>query len=452
MLDRSPSTYTQSNRHALSLRSVHLRWLISGFLIPIAVALAVYMANREPGASDPSIAKALPQSDTMPPTPPAVPEAPISSEPPGETIDYVVRRADTLERIFRKNGISVTDLAAVRALPGISEHVDDLAPGDHILLTHVGNDLQKLAHRISDTATLTVTRGTDGFAAQIVEASLEIRTVTARGVIDSSLFAAGRAAGMSSELVLRLANDIFGWDIDFALDIQPNDRFTVVYEQKYRDGEYLSDGRILAAEFVNDGHVYRAVRFESHDGKIAGYFTPDGKSMRKQFLRAPVDFKYISSGFNLHRMHPILNIIRAHQGVDYAAPRGTPVKAAGDGRVAFEGKKGGYGNALILEHGGGISTLYGHLSGFAKNVHIGTHVEQGEIIAYVGSTGLATAPHLHYEYRINGVHKNPRTVPLPDAKPIPLAYMPEFAADSGNLLAQLDQSNAEQVAVVPAQQ
>jgi murein DD-endopeptidase MepM/ murein hydrolase activator NlpD len=209
---------------------------------------------------------------------------------------------------------------------------------------------------------------------------------------------------------MRLANDIFGWKIDFALEIQPGDRFDIVYEQKYREGEYIGDGRILAAGFVNAGTTYRAVYFESSDGKIGGYFAPDGKSMRRQFLRAPLDFTRISSNFNPRRLHPILNTIRAHKGVDYAAPAGTIIKAAGDGRVSFIGTKGGYGRVVILEHGGGISTLYGHMSNFAKGLKNGHRVTQGQTIGYVGSTGAATGPHLHYEYRLNGVHQNSRRV------------------------------------------
>ena len=205
---------------------------------------------------------------------------------------------------------------------------------------------------------------------------------------------------------MRLANDIFGWKIDFALEIQPGDSFDIVYEQKYRDGQYIGDGRILAADFMNEGKQHRAVYFESADGKISDYFGPDGRSMRRQFLRAPLDFTRISSNFNPSRRHPILNTIRAHKGVDYAAPTGTVIKAAGEGRVAFVGTKGGYGRVVILEHGAGISTLYGHMSRFGKGLRNGQRVTQGDTIGYVGSSGAATGPHLHYEYRLNGVHKN----------------------------------------------
>jgi murein DD-endopeptidase MepM/ murein hydrolase activator NlpD len=284
----------------------------------------------------------------------------------------------------------------------------------------------------------------------VIATPVELRTIRTHGTIDSSLFNAARAAGVSAELIMRLANDIFGWKIDFALEIQPGDSFDIVYQQKYRDGEYIGDGDILAADFMNDGKLYRALQFSSSDKEVSGYFDEDGRSMKRQFLRAPLDFTRISSNFNPSRRHPILNTIRAHKGVDYAAPTGTIIKAAGDGRVAFAGRKGGYGNAIILEHGAGISTLYGHMSRFAKGMRAGMRVSQGQTIGFVGSTGAATGPHLHYEYRINGVHKNPRTVPLPDAKPIPEQYMAEFRGHSGPLLADLDRARDAAVAAVPA--
>ncbi len=433
-------------------RSAHFRWLATGFLLPVVGGMVAFAALRESREVAP-----LPQgvfTQLAAQAPPSGLSADISetviSEPIGAAIDFVVRRNDTLEQIFRQLRVNLDDLATIRNLPGVRENLDFLKPGELITVTHIDGALQRLVRRVSETATLSVTRDDIGFATQVVETPLEIRTISTHGVIDSSLFVSGRAAGMSSDAILRLANDIFGWDIDFALEIQPNDEFTVVYEQKYRDGTYLGDGRILAAEFINEGRIYRALRYESADGQIADYFTPDGKSMRKQFLRAPVDFKYISSNFNPRRFHPVLNITRAHQGVDYAAPTGTPIKASGDGRVSLASVKGGYGKAIILEHGGSVSTLYGHLSRYAKTLRIGTRVKQGDVIGYVGSTGTATGAHLHYEYRINGVHKNPRTIALPDANPIPSEYLAAFEAASASLLTQLDRSKAAQVAAVPA--
>jgi len=335
-------------------------------------------------------------------------------------------------------------------LPGVRENLDRLRVGDTITLVHDEGLLRALTRRISETEVLTVRRGDDGFAAEVLETPLEIRQSFAHGTIESSLFVSARAAGISPEIILKLANDIFGWDIDFALDIRTGDEFSVVYEQKYRDGTYIGDGRVLAAAFTNNGKTHRAIYFESADKAIADYFAPDGRSMRRQFLRAPLDFTRISSNFNPRRRHPILNTIRAHKGVDYAAPTGTVIKAAGDGRVDFVGTKGGYGRVVILEHGGGISTLYGHMSRFANGLHRGQRVKQGTTIGYVGSTGAATGPHLHYEYRVNGIHKNPRTVPLPDAAPIPEAYRAEFQGHTDQVLALLDRAADTAVAAVPS--
>ncbi len=426
----------------------HFRWFGVGFLLPLLGGVAAYTLTAAP----PVIAPTLVMQGEAPAQLLEIPLLQLpapTAKPIGDPLEFVVGRNDTLERLFRQAQLNLEDLAAIRNLPGTREALDVLRLGEVITLTHIGGALQKLTRRLSETELLSVSREDNGFAASIVETPVETRTTTAVGTIDTSLFNAARAAGMSSEIIMRMANDIFGWDIDFALDIQRGDTFTVIYERKYRDAEYLGDGQILAAEFVNEGHTYRATRFRSADGKIDDYFTPDGKSMRKQFLRAPVDFKYISSNFSLNRLHPILNIRRAHQGVDYSAPTGTPVKASGDGRIQLAGVKGGYGNAIILEHGGGISSLYGHLSRFAKGTRTGTRVNQGDIIGYVGSTGASTAPHLHYEYRVNGVHKNPRTVSLPDAQPIPASYLPEFRMQSDLALAKLDRSKVSQIVASP---
>jgi murein DD-endopeptidase MepM/ murein hydrolase activator NlpD len=211
----------------------------------------------------------------------------------------------------------------------------------------------------------------------------------------------------------------------------------VVYEQIYQDGKKIRDGEILAAEFVNNGRVYRAASFKSDSGHL-NYYAPNGLAMRKAFLRAPVEFTRVSSQFNPHRMHPILQTIRGHMGTDYAAPTGTPVHASGDGRVSFAGRRGGYGNAIVLAHTNSISTLYGHMSRFAKQVRVGAHVQQGDVIGYVGMTGLATGPHLHYEYLVNGMHKNPQTVQLPGAEPLRAESLQRFLSESAPLLSRLE--------------
>jgi murein DD-endopeptidase MepM/ murein hydrolase activator NlpD len=346
----------------------------------------------------------------------------------------IVGRNDTLDAIFRRMALNLADLAAIRRLPGIRQSLDFLKPGDAIGVSHMQGDVKELTRKVSETQVLDVVRGDDGFAAKLITTPVETRVRTARARIDSSLFQAANAADMSDGLALKLAN-VFAWDIDFVLDIREGDSFTAVYEQIYQDGKYLRDGELLAAEFVNNGRVYRAVRFVSASG--AGYYAPNGLAMRKAFLRAPLEFTRVSSAFNPHRLHPILNTIRGHMGTDYAAPIGTPVHAAGEGRVSFAGTRGGYGNALILAHGGNVSTLYGHMSRFARNMHVGTHVQQGDVIGFVGMTGLATGPHLHYEYLVNGVHRNPQTVQLPGAEPLRAQELARFRELSAPLLAEL---------------
>lgn len=367
----------------------------------------------------------------------------------GETVEFVVRRNDTLDRIFRQLQLNLVDLANIRQLREARNQLDRLRPGDTITVVHEDGNIQSLQHRVSETEILSINRTDGNFSAELINTPVESRVVTAQGRIETSLFVAARAAGVGSELILRLANDIFGWKIDFALEIQPGDRFSIIYEQKFRDEKFIGDGRILAADFVNAGTTFRAVYYRSPDGKIADYFAPDGRSMRRQFLRAPLDFTRISSNFNPNRRHPILNKIRAHKGVDYAAATGTVIKAAGDGRVDFVGVKGGYGKVVVLDHGAGITTLYGHMSRFARSLARNQRVRQSETIGYVGMSGAATGPHLHYEYRINGVHKNPRTVPLPDAGPIPQQYMADFHTRSDAMQVELDRARDAGVIAIP---
>lgn len=445
-LDYKPSS-------AKSRSATHARWFASGLLIPLVGGLVVHsLLEKQPTSDGQQLA---PSAIDLPELPsfeaPAVEPEPIP-KPLGDTVEFVVRRNDTLDRIFRQLKLNLADLATIRGLPGVRESLDRLRPGDTITLVHEEGLLHALTRRISETEVLQVTRGESGFAAEVLATPLQIRETFAHGTIESSLFVSARSAGVSPEIILKLANDIFGWDIDFALDIRTGDRFTIVYEQKFRDGEYVGDGRVLAAEFTNNGVTHRAIYFESKDNQVADYFAPDGRSMRRQFLRAPLDFTRISSNFNPRRRHPILNTIRAHKGVDYAAPTGTVIKAAGDGRVSFVGTQGGYGRVVILEHGGGVSTLYAHMSRFAKGLKRGERVRQGTTIGYVGSSGAATGPHLHYEYRVHGVHKNPRTVPLPEAAPISDAYRAEFDARARQMFASLDRARDTAVAALPAEQ
>jgi murein DD-endopeptidase MepM/ murein hydrolase activator NlpD len=371
----------------------------------------------------------------------AAPAALAAEDDSSQNVEVTVQRNDTLDRIFRSVGIDLATLAELRTVPDARKALDVLRPGDIITLTHADGVLQSLNRRISDTLTLSVARGDDGFAVDFIENPLEIEVAGARARIETSLFDAGREAGMSATTVMVLANEIFGWDIDFANDIHAGDEFSALYQRRFQDGAYVSDGRVLAAEFVNRGKTHRAVWFESADGSVKGYYTPEGKGMRKAFLRVPIDFARVSSGFNPKRRHPITGKVRAHRGIDFAAPTGTPIYAAGDGRIEFAGRKGGYGNAVVINHGKGITTLYGHMSRFGKSARNGRAVRQGQVIGYVGSTGASTGPHLHYEYRVKGVHKNPASIALPNTE-IPSRYLPEFRSQAEVALAQLELANS----------
>jgi murein DD-endopeptidase MepM/ murein hydrolase activator NlpD len=295
--------------------------------------------------------------------------------------------------------------------------------------------VRSLTIDLDETHSLTLERGPAGYVARTDEHPFVIRLRAVQGEISSSLFAAAAEVGLSTPVTVALAG-VFGYDIDFLQDLRVGDRFNVVHQELWRDGAKVRDGAIVVAEFVNAGRVLRAVRFEHPDGD-AEYYAPDGSSMRKALMRNPIDFARISSSFSLRRHHPILNKVRAHKGVDYGAPTGTPVRATGDGKVVFRGVKGGYGNTIIVRHGATFSTLYAHLSRFAPGLGTGSRVQQEQVIGYVGRTGLATASHLHYEVLVDGVHRNPRTVKLPDAAPIPAELREAFIRRSADALALL---------------
>jgi murein DD-endopeptidase MepM/ murein hydrolase activator NlpD len=404
---------------------VRLRWLQ-------AAAVAVLVIGWWRGEALREQAAAVVPATTAAPEQARLAEASLGLS----TIEVIVGRNDTLDRIFRNLELSLGDLASLRAMPELRAHLDRLHPGELLKISTRAGEFFGLERKVSASETLKVIRKQDGFTTDLIENPIERATRTTGAEIRSSLFQAANAAGIDDSTALKIA-EIFAWDIDFVLDIQPGDRFSVTYEQLSQDGEPVGDGDVLAVEFVNQGQVYRAVRYVEPDGS-AGYFTPDGRSLRKAFIRAPVEFTRISSRFNPNRRHPVLNRMRAHRGVDYAAPIGTPVRAAGDGRVRFVGWKGGYGKVVEIQHANEVRTLYGHLSRFARGLDRGDRVRQGEVIGHVGMTGLATGPHLHYEYLHRGVHKDPQKVPLPKAAPIPGSLLADFRSRTGPLLASLD--------------
>ena len=429
------------------------RWalFVIGLSLPLVVTALILLGTPRQAApvrrAEITIEPAEPAIVVSPPEPSITVEFPAPSpvaelattapppEPSSMILDLLVKRGDTLEVLFRRNGLSLTDLAAMVALPDAGGALKLLKPGDRLEIAHRDGQVLSLRRELDEIKLLSIARDESGFAVSTIEREVDIRTTGAHGEIRSSLFEAGSAAGISDRTTMDMAG-IFEWDIDFIQDVREGDTFTVIYEELWRDGVKLRDGQIVAAEFVNQGKSFRAARFSDSSGR-ASYYTPEGRSVRKAFLRAPLNFTRISSNFNPSRRHPVLNTIRSHRGVDYAAPSGTQIRAAGEGKVLFRGVQGGYGNTIILQHGGNITTLYGHLSRFG-NARTGARVNQGDVIGYVGSSGLATGPHLHYEYRVSGVHRNPRTVALPPADPIAAEQQTAFRAATELLWRQLD--------------
>lgn len=374
---------------------------------------------------------------------PAVP-APVTvtpAVPAYTTADLRVANGDTLAALFAGRNLSATDLQAIMDLGDSTERLKRIVPGDLIHVSYTPDGHVQNLHMLYDQAhTLEVEREGTGFSAAVREIPTETTTAYAHGVIENSLFDSAMRAGLSDTSTMELIQ-LFAWDIDFAHDIQNGDSFTVLYQRVQRRGQAITNGPILAAEFTSAGKNYEVVRYTDAAGRT-GYYTPDGHSVRKALMRAPVSYSHISSSFSLHRKHPLLGFTRAHRGVDYAAPSGTPIMAAGDGRVAFVGSKGGYGKCMIIDHGGGYSTLYAHISHFHRGMHAGARVKQEQVIGYVGMTGLATGPHLHFEVRVNGVPHNPRTVQLPSAAPVGAQYLADFQIATKNLLAQISSSDA----------
>ena len=353
-----------------------------------------------------------------------------------------IRRGDYLTGVLARRNISrSTAVKLAKATKPIFDLARFLKPGNELKLAIDDNGgLKGLSYPLDDERILWVTRekSDDQFVAQIQKKNYDVRLETITGLVrdDGSLFLAGKHAGLTKVMAVNLAA-LFEWDVDFARDIRVGDRFTVIREAKYFENERVREGDIIAAEFVNQGHRYRAVRYTNTDGKV-GYFDPKGRSMRKMFIRAPVDFSRISSGFAKSRKHPVLGFTRAHKGTDFAASTGTPVRAAGSGRVTFSGHRGGFGKLVLVRHNSKYTTAYAHLSKISKELRKGSRVTQGQMIGQVGMTGTATGPHLHYEVRVNGKQVNPLTIQLPSANPVPRKYMADFRLKTASLLAQLN--------------
>ncbi len=354
-------------------------------------------------------------------------------------VEHTIQSGESLSTIFSALNLNSEDLHKIIHSNAAGKQFADVLPGQDLVATvNAAGELEQLTYAKNPFETLVATRNDKGFDVKTFSKKIDRQIAGTSAIIHSSLFEDGVKAGLPEKMILKLS-DIFAWDIDFALNLQEGDQLTVIYEKLSVDGQEFDTGDILSVEFVNRGKIYTAVRFEDNRGN-SGYYTPEGDGLRKAFLQTPMDFAKISSHFNLHRKHPILNTIRAHKGVDYSAAIGTPVKATGDGKIVFRGGKNGYGNVVEIEHAQKYSTLYAHLSGFKTGQHLNSSVKQGDVIGYVGKTGLATGPHLHYEFRISGQHVNPVSAKIPRSMPMDPALLAKFKAQTQPLLAQLKQA------------
>lgn len=406
---------------------------------------------------DPADASLLSETDTDTEDVPATADSTVAMLEAPRSIDrttsrrveHEVKSGESLAKIFAQLNLDPTLLHRIVTSSKQAESLAQIRPGQTLRFVFEDDELTRLELQRSRTDSLRIAIADDDITTEEISKAVERRVASTAGVIESSLFVDGQKAGMSDGQIMELAT-IFGWDIDFALEIRAGDQFRVLYEEHYLDGEKLRDGPILAAEFTSRGTTFRAVRYEDKTGEV-GYFDADGQSKRRAFIRTPIKFARVSSRFNPRRWHPVLKKWRSHKGVDYAAPTGTPVKATGDGRVVFRGTKGGYGKTVILEHAGRYQTLYAHLSKYSGRAAPGTRVKQGQVIGYVGKTGLASGPHLHYEFRVGGLHQDPLKVKLPKSLGLPKSEIVEFHEATDPLLAQLDAIAPEtMVASAPA--
>jgi murein DD-endopeptidase MepM/ murein hydrolase activator NlpD len=418
-----------------SLRKNKLAWIMIALALPLLAVMAAFGTSSSNQNVKVEV-KTVEEDVTLP-----IPTRVASPDEAFWQID-TVRRDDTLGVLLRRMGIRDEDAIKFLMLSPEAHALNtQLIPGHTLeVKTNLAGKLLHLEYEIDKDAILVAGLTPQGYQVATQQLILKNTHILKSATVVNSLFGATDDAGIPDQIALQVA-DIFSGEIDFNEDLKPGDKFNVIYEAFYNAGELMKTGNILAVEFVNDGKVYRAVHYGDAEGKFA-YYSPEGKSLHKSFLRSPVEFTRVSSSFSTGRFHPILNRIRAHQGVDLAAPMGTRIKAAGDGVVEFMGKKGGYGNAIVLKHPNGVSTVYGHLSRFEADLRKGLEVAQGDFIGYVGMTGLATGPHLHYEFLVAGVHRDPLTVALPTSIPIEGEHKKEFDLLSHDLMAKIEMLNS----------
>lgn len=420
-----------------------------GVLLLVAAVVMPVSARVLPGRSVgmlevplpvPALSRALELGMALP-----APEALAELEPEWEI--YTVQRNETLGDIFNRAGLDAQTTHEVVTLSARTKQLAKIFPGQQISMQVEDGKLQALQFEADEANRVLLNRDGEGLKEQLVPRQLEYRVQYAAARIESSLFGAGAEAGLSDMTTMKLA-EVFNYDIDFAQDLREGDTFSVIFEEIWRDGERLRTGDILAASFTNRGKRFEVYRYVDSHGH-ADYYGIDGRSRQRAFIRTPLEFSRITSRFSLGRKHPILGSMRAHKGVDYGAPTGTPIKATGNGTVEFVGRQSGYGNVVILRHGQQFTTLYGHMSRFAKGLGKGDKVAQGEVIGYVGMTGLATGPHLHYEFRKGGQHRDPLSVDLPVADPLSGTEIAKFRRLTTPLIAQIKTMETTMLAAGP---
>lgn len=417
------------SKRKFSRRAVKYQWLAAiSVLLAVVLLMAINAAPQE--EAGPLTRNIITEEVSLP-----LPNPSLTSEAFWQLEQ--VRQDDTLQTLLKR--MNIRDDEAVKFLllsPDAHALNTQLLPGHIVeIKSNIEGKLLYLEYELDEENILVAGLTNTGYVIATKKLVLENHQILKSAVIRDTLFGATDDAGIPDQIAIQIA-DILSSEIDFYQDLHPGDRFHVIYEAFYNAGEMMKTGNVLAVEFVNNGQTYQAIRYGEAAGKYA-YYTPEGKSLHKTFLRSPLEYTRISSSFSAGRYHPILQRIRAHQGVDMAAPTGTRIKAAGDGVVAFMGKKGGYGNVVVLNHPNGISTVYGHMSRFSDAIRKGDTVNQADIIGYVGMTGMATGPHLHYEFLVNGSHRDPMKITLPTSVPMDANFKTAFHAQSIQLMAKL---------------
>ncbi len=429
----------------------------NGYVRPSFPPHAIFDRNNERNVEIFKVDAALEQAmrdaeHNLPPLQSSVPHQTLAvQDEPALQDDFKkvveVQPGDSFSKILNDNGISRSDLPSLEEHNLVQRYLTKLKVGQKMDFTYSWqSDFKSLNIKVSRDTRILLSKHENGYTLEKIHLPLEYERVVTSGTIDQSLYLAAEKAKLDQSTIMTLA-DIFQWELDFTNDIRKGDHFSIVYDRLYRDGKYVGDGEILAAEFVRGDRVHRAIRF-TNDDDVTAYYSPDGKAKGRSFNRHPVEIVRITSKFDPNRMHPVLHQIRAHKGVDYGAPHGSPIRAVADGHISYSGSRNAYGNTVIIKHDSKRTTLYAHMSRIDKKSKVGKKIKRGDVIGYVGKTGRVTGTHLHYELRINGKHVDPLKVELPSPPPLAAKDLPRLKAISSELVAQMRSVN-EMVSQAP---